>query len=290
MRTSFSVVRVRNGVPFGQDPSCELSTTREQGAVRDRATGTDGLRPVKSAARTLDVLEILAAGARSFGELSRDLGIPKSSLHGILATMEDRGWVEQAPEGRVRLGLRALQVGSAYLEADEAVVRTAGLLDRLAAVTGETVQLARLDGASVVYLAQRASTHPVRLVSAVGSRLPAHATALGKALLAVRDLEGIRRRLSFPLEALTSHTLTHWDQLRVELELIRDRGYAVDQEEALEGLYCFAVTLPGTRPSLDGVSVSVPTFRLSPARERVVLDALREAQDAWSVGRTQRRG
>jgi len=284
------VLKLREGVPVGQDPSHELSTNAGAEFSQDRAPGTDGLRPVKSAARTLDVLETLAAGSRSFGDLSRDLGIPKSSLHGILATMKDRGWVEQAPEGRVRLGLHALQVGTAYLEADEAVVRTAGLLDRLAAVTGETVQLARLDGASVVYLAQRASTHPVRLVSAVGSRLPAHATALGKALLAVRDLECIRRRLIFPLEALTSHTLTHWDQLRVELELTRDRGYAVDQEEAVEGLYCFAVTLPGTRPSLDGVSVSVPAFRLSPARERALLDALREAQDAWSVGRTQPRG
>lgn len=258
------------------------------GAPRDGPSDPDGFRPVKSAARTLNILETLATGPRSFGQLSRDLGIPKSSLHGILATMEDRGWVEQAPAGQVRLGLHALRVGTAYLDADEVVVRTAALLDELGAVTGETVQLARLDGASIVYLAQRASTHPVRLISAVGSRLPAHATALGKALLAVRDLEDVRRSLTFPLEALTSHTLTRWDQLRVELELTRDRGYAVDQEEAAEGLHCFAVALPSTRPSVDGISVSVPAFRLSPGCEHALLDALCEAQSAWSAGRTQR--
>lgn len=262
----------------------------EAGAAHDGTPSPDGFRPVKSASRTLDVLETLATGPGSFGQLARDLGIPKSSLHGILTTMQDRGWVEQAPEGRVRLGLHALQVGTAYLDADQVVVRTAALLDGLAATTGETVQLARLDGPSVVYLAQRASTHPVRLISAVGSRLPAHATALGKALLAVRDPESVRRSLTFPLQALTDHTRTDWDQLRIELELTRDRGYAVDREETAEGLRCFAVTLPGTQPPVDGISVSVPTFRLSPDREQDLLAALGAARDAWSAGRNQPRG
>lgn len=250
-----------------------------------RAAGThrsDSFRPVKSASRTLDVLEALAAGPRSFGQLARELGIPQSSLHGILATMKDRGWVEQGPEGLVRLGLHALQVGTAYLEADEAVARTVALLDRLAAATGETVQLGRLDGSSVVYLAKRDSTHPVRLISSVGTRLPAHATALGKALLAQREPEVVRRSLTFPLQALTSRTITDWVPLRAELRHTRRLGYAVDREEAAEGLCCFAIVPATPVPSLDAISVSVPTFRLAPARERALLTAMRETRDAWA--------
>lgn len=280
---------VRKVRPVGQGPGD--TGPGDTGAVPtgDPSPNPDGFRPVKSAYRTLEVLETLAAGPRFFAELAQGLGIPKSSLHGIVATMENRGWVEQAPGGRVRLGLHALQVGTAYLEADEAVARTAALLDRLAAITGETVQLARLDGSSVVYLAKRDSTHPVRLISAVGARLPAHATALGKALLAVRDLEEVRRSLTFPLESLTSHTLTDWGRLGADLELTRNQGYAVDREEAAEGLRCFAITPAGTVPALDAISVSVPAFRLSRARERALIAALCEIRETWSAGRSQPR-
>lgn len=247
-----------------------------------RAPG-NGFRPVKSAYRTLDVLEALAAGPRTFGALARFLDIPKSSLHGLVATLRERGWVEQGPDGTVLLGLQALQVGTAYLDADESVSATAGLLDQLAAATGETVQLARLDGPEVVYLAKRDSTHPVRLISAIGARLPAHATALGKALLATREPAEVRRLLRPPLPALTTSTITDVDRLSDELQKTRRRGYAVDREEATEGLCCVAIAAPGGQPALDAISVSIPTFRLSAQRRRHVVAALLGARDAWST-------
>src|SRR5687768_6250006 len=106
------------------------------GHVRDHTAVT-----VKSSDRTLEILERLASSGRStLGELARELGIPKSSLHGILRTMAERGWVETDPGGtRFGLGLRALQVGAAYLEADDAVALVGTLLDDLAAEFGETV-------------------------------------------------------------------------------------------------------------------------------------------------------
>ena len=90
---------------------------------------SEGFQPVKSAGRALDVLEALAdsPGRRSLMELARDLGIPKSSLHGILRTLAQRGWVETDETGtRFRLGLRALQVGAAYLAADDVVGLVSG--------------------------------------------------------------------------------------------------------------------------------------------------------------------
>ena len=242
-------------------------------------------RPVKSAYRALDVLEAMAAGPATMSELSRGLGIPKSSLHGLLRTLADRGWVASVDGGsRFRLGVRALQVGARFVDEDELVAQVAPSLDRLAATTGETVQHARLDGDRIVYLAKRDSPHPVRIISSIGSRLPAHATALGKALLAERDDETLRSLLTLPLPPLTPHTLTDWQPLAADLADVRSRGYAVDDGEAAEGLRCFAVVVPAGRSSdepdaaTDAISVSVPSFRLDDAHERELVGALLDEQ------------
>ena len=249
------------------------------------AESAQPFRPVKSADRALAVLEALADRPRSFSELQAGLGLPKSSLHAILRTLQDRHWVDHAASGRFRLGWRAVRVAGAYLDGDDAVVRTADLLDHLAAATREAVQLARLDGSEVVYLSKRDSPHPVRLISTVGSRLPAYATALGKALLARRPDDEVRASLQFPLQPLTPRTITQWEPLRAELDAIRQRGYAIDDEEATDGLRCFAVTPRTTRTPDNAISISVPTFRLSAERERELVTALIEARDAWAGGR-----
>ena len=241
-----------------------------------------GYQPVKSADRTLEVLEVLASSPnrRALGELARELGIPKSSLHGILRTMVQRGWVEADTAGepasrhsgaRFGLGVRALQVGAAYLDADSAVGLVAGVLDGLAAESGETVHLGRLDGRYVVYLAKRESVHPLRLFSAIGRRLPAHATALGKVLLAERD------EVPPELPALTPHTITSPAALRAELTTIREQGYAVDHEENTDGIACFAVAVPLHSPPTDAISISVPMARLKPGVEERMVVALRQA-------------
>jgi DNA-binding IclR family transcriptional regulator len=258
-------------------------------------TGTTGeagpaeaFQPVKSASRTLDVLEALAESRqrRSLVELARALEIPKSSLHGILRTMIRRGWVEADATGtRFGLGIRALQVGAAYLEADDATGLLAGVLDDLATQFGETVHLGRLDGAHVVYLAKRESVHPLRLYSAIGRHLPAHATALGKALLAERPDEVVDRLLTWPLPALTRHTITDPDALHAELATIRARGYAVDREENTEGMVCFAVAVPLHSPPVDAVSLSVPVSRLDPGSEERIVAALRAAVDQVRAAR-----
>jgi len=235
-------------------------------------------QPVKSADRALDVLEALASAPnrRSLGDLARTLAIPKSSLSGILRTMMRRGWVATDETGtRFGLGLRALQVGASYVDGDEVVARLAGRLDALAAAFGETVHLGRLAGAAVTYLAKRESVHPLRLYSAIGRHLPAHATALGKALLARRDSAGVDSLLSWPLPALTPHTITSPPALHADLAAIRARGWAADREENSVGIACFAVALTDT----DAISISIPTARLTAEGEsRVVAALLAEAR------------
>jgi DNA-binding IclR family transcriptional regulator len=231
--------------------------------------------PVKSADRTLEVLEALAASRtrRSLVDLSRALDIPKSSLHGILRTMARRGWVETDATGtRFGLGVRALEVGAAYLDADDAVGLMAGVLDDLAREFGEAVHLGRLDGPDVVYLAKRDSVHRLRLYSAIGRRLPAHATALGKALLACVD--DPCDQLRWPLPELTTNTITDRDALLAELHRTRVRGYAVDQQENTDGIVCFAVAVPLATPPTDAISVSIPLARIAPDTEPRVASAL----------------
>lgn len=248
-----------------------------------QSSGGSEFPAVKSAARTLEILERLAwvMERPTLGQLARDLGIPKSSLRAILQTLEGRGWVEtDATGGRFGLGVRALLVGAAYVDTDDVVAVAAGVLDHLAATFGETVHLARLDGADIVYLAKRESRHSLRLFSAIGRRLPAFTTALGKALLAERDGAEVRADLPQPLPRLTPNTIADLDRLDRELALTRARGYAVDNEENTEGIRCLAVALPRADPPVDAVSLSVPVVRLSEERERQMVAELLRAREA----------
>ncbi|WP_433392300.1 IclR family transcriptional regulator [Micromonospora sp. KLBMP9576] len=247
-----------------------------------------GFPPVKSSTRTLEVLEALAASPqrRSLVDLARALDIPKSSLHGILRTMAGRGWVESDPTGtRFGLGVRALQVGAAYLTSDDTMGLLGGVLDDLSRQFGETVHLGRLDGAHIVYLAKRESVHPLRLYSAIGRQLPAHATALGKALLAERPDAALDELLTWPLPALTPHTVTDPAALRAELAAVRRQGHAVDREENTEGIVCFARAVPLATPATDAISLSVPVARLGAVGEERIVAALSRAADQVRAAR-----
>ena len=147
--------------------------------------------PVKSAARALDLLDEIAAGGPGTQlQLSTRLGIPKSSLHALLKTMTDRGWLETDQTGSVyQLGIHSLVVSSAYLAGDPVLSRAAAIMDEIAGATEETVNLGRLAGNQVIYTAKRESVHPLRMHSPVGRRLPAFSTALGRAILAERPAE-----------------------------------------------------------------------------------------------------
>lgn len=245
-----------------------------------------GFLPVKSADRTLDVLEELAqAGHLTRSDLTRRLKIPKSSLHGILRTLELRGWVEVDPGGSTyQLGVRSLVVGASFVDEDLVVARTASVLDALAAATGETVHLGRLQGSEIVYMAKRESVHPLRMFSAVGRRLPAHATALGKALLAQRCDDDVRAILPDVLVPLTPRTVCDPKVLIERLADVRELGYAIDNEEATVGLRCFGIALPSKTPAINAISISVPVARLDAESEARVIAELIAAVDGQPSG------
>jgi len=258
----------------------DANATVAEEAESELAEPNNGdFRPVKSAARVLEVLEALAdEGPLNLRDLAAHLHVPKSSMHALLRTMQRRGWLETDATGTLYgLGLRSLLAGSAYVDGDAVVRKTAPVLDQLAAQTGETVHLGRLEGGDVVYLAKRESSHPLRLFSSVGRRLPAHSVALGKALLAEMTPEHAMACLPRQLQAMTSRTITDPARLLADLEEVRRVGYAVDDEESAAGLRCLGVALRRRSGTRDAISVSVPVVRLADGRQEEIVELLLRA-------------
>ncbi len=243
---------------------------------------------VKSAQRALRILELLTSQERglTFGEIADALRYPRSSLHGLLWTMTDEGWLElDAATRRYGLGIRNWEAGNAYLRTMDLADRARPYMERVRDALEETVQLAVLDGRYNVYVAKVDGTQRLMLASAVGRRLEAHATGLGKVLLAGLSPEGLAARIDGEaLERFTANTITGSEDLRRELELIRRRGYALDEEEYTAGVRCVAV---GVRDHTGRVSaamsVSVPTVRFNRRRQQEAITLLGEAARGLSA-------
>ena len=231
---------------------------------------------VKSAARALDLLDDIAAhGPGTQLQLSTRLGIPKSSLHALLRTMTARGWLETDQTGSVyRLGIHSLMVSSAYLDGDPVLARASSAMDEIASATEEAVHLGRLDGHHVVYTAKRESAHPLRMHSAVGRRLPAYSTALGRAILAEQPVDVREQLIPEEITALTPQTTTDKGRLLEIIDKAAVLGYAVESEESCLGVRCFAVALPFDRNGTDALSVAVPMSRLDGPREDFIIELL----------------
>ncbi|MEV0495764.1 IclR family transcriptional regulator [Streptomyces atratus] len=238
-----------------------------------------GVRGVKSAARTVALLELLAArGDRParLDELAKDLGVPRSSMYQLLQTLVDCGWVRSDTTGSLYgIGIRALHTGTSYLDSDPRVRTARPYLDKASDTLGETIHLARLDGPNVIYLATRESHEYLRTISRVGRRIPAHAGALGKALLAERpdDQLPLSER---PLVALTENTHTERSALLADLAGVRERGYSVDHEETVSGIAGFGFALRYDTPAIDAISCSVPVARLSEEHGTRIVAVMRE--------------
>lgn len=233
--------------------------------------------PVKSAARTIDVLELLADHEQgmSLQDIADRLGMAKSSAHGLLTTLLDRAVIRTTTVDRrsvYKLGHRIFAIGQAYARTTDLVQDGQEATRALSEQTGETSHLAVLDFDHVVYLAKHEGNHAVRMVSAIGQRLPAHGTGVGKVLLAGLTDDEITRRYADPaaLVALTAHTVSDLSSLRSDLATIRATGIAHEQEESSAGVGCVAAPVYNHIGLAAGLSVSVPLTRL-PRRRRAEL-------------------
>lgn len=235
---------------------------------------------VKSAARILSILSYLAdkRGA-TFPQIVKDLDLPNSSVHQLLHTGVSMGFIESDPDTRMfTVGLRVWEVAKAYTRAEDLVALAKPFMNELVQRTKETVQLARLSGLENVYLAISESPHVMKLVSSVGSRLPAHTTGLGKVLLAGLSEEELSRRLEgVQLQKFTDRTISSASQLRKVLDRVRRDGFAEDEEEYIIGCRCIAMPVRDRSGAvIAALSVSVPTPRYNEASASLIHTSLAE--------------
>lgn len=241
--------------------------------VRDELVESESLAPaVTRAGAILDVLAESAGEAPGPSELARRLGLPKSSIANICNALAEIGLVRRIGTG-FALGRKLAELGGAYLASVDQVQEFYEACRSLETGSEETVQLAVLDGLEMTYLARHDGRQPVRLTSQIGRRLPATVTATGKASLAsLRDAELDRRLADVDdLPTFTPNSITTVAELRRDLELVRQRGYAMDDEETVEGVVCFGVMIPGRRPGEGPYAASITLLKARATHERVPL-------------------
>jgi DNA-binding IclR family transcriptional regulator len=224
---------------------------------------------VKSASRALDIIEGLAAepNGLAFTELARRQAIPKSSLHALLTVLTDRGYVELDAERRTYgLGIRTWEIGQAWATQRSLVDLAIPIMERVVQEINETTQLAVLDGIENVYLAKVDCSHPIRLQSEVGKRLYAHGTGLGKVLLAAQTDEDLRARYAgIPFPQVESSPIRSFDHLLHVVADVRERGFAIDDQEYTPGLRCVAVPVYcGGHQVVAAISAAIPLMRAGP--------------------------
>jgi IclR family KDG regulon transcriptional repressor len=233
-----------------------------------RGTVTEEFAPVKSAIRTLEIIELLTrhGDGLSFGEVQQHMGWPRSSVFNLLRTMVECGHLEFDDRDRkYRIGIRLWEAGQTYVRTRDLARLVEPYLQTACTALNETVQLAVLDGLDNVYVAKVEASHHLRLVSQVGGRLPAYTTGLGKALLAGLDDAELDERLSgVTLQAFTKATITDPARLRRELAKVRADGYATDRGEFSEGVFCVGVPVrDASGRVVAAMSASAPTVRVN---------------------------
>jgi len=235
-------------------------------------------RPSSSAGvnAALGVLELLVArGPQTLAELARELGLAKSTLHRVCSVLVQRAWVIRDESGRFELGVRALASGSRTARLP-IVVAFRSIAAELLTTHDETVCLAALDGDDSVFVALEETSHPVRLVTHVGSRTPAFASASGRVILASRPSEHIVGDYGGrPLVTPTGRRLNGLAELNEILERVRQEGYAENDEETAIGLYAVSVPVRNAADvTLAALTMCVPTSRMSPARHGTMVEDL----------------
>jgi IclR family acetate operon transcriptional repressor len=242
--------------------------------------------PVQSIERAFEILEIMSAARSDMGisEISEQTSLPLPTIHRILRTLVVNGYVYQTPRRRYALGARLIPLSR---NADGAL--GASLRPRLAAIvkqTHESVSVAMIDRDNARYVAHVPSDRSMRMFTEVGHEVELHATGVGKAILSMTpdtEVRALLRRTG--MRAVTPDTITDVETMIHEIELVRMRGYALDEEEHELGVTSVAVPIHG--PVRLAMSMSGPQPRMTPRTVAHVVPILTQAAEEISqeVGR-----
>lgn len=243
---------------------------------------------VLRALELLDLIALHAGDGRPAGmrltEIARAAGINKTTTLRHLGALTALGYVEYNADRQLyRLGMKLLELGQLVLGNMDLRIEASGLVRQLSEDVGETVHLVVREGNEVIYIDKVEAPSPIRLFSRIGARCPIHSTAVGRALLAAESDEEIIRLLHAPLQQRTPRTLTTVDALLRDIQQVRTRGYAIDDQENEFEVCCVAAAIKDHRgQAVAAVSISGLASRLAAAGIPRLGDKVRETANRIS--------
>jgi len=257
------------------DEAAEVSAASRPRTAARRAVPARGAK-VPAVARAARVLDAIAAARQplTLAALVKALGMPKSTVHGLCATLAQASLVERLDNGSYQLGTRVMDLAHAYMARTDVTAEFQAILKTESPMPEESLVLSVLDGADIVYVGCRNGSRPFGFNFRIGMRLPANCTASGKAMLAslpaerVIDLAATRA-----FYALTRRSVTRPDPLLAQLRQAASQGYAVDDEETRRGMVCIGAPIFGaaSAEAVAAVAVSLPKATLTADRKALAI-------------------
>lgn len=235
--------------------------------LAEQMAPTSQTENVRALARGLLILEILAAAPQGLplSEIANHANLSKSSTHRLLRTLMHCGYVLQNSNETYFASLKLLTLSSQLTQQASLGAIARPHLEYLAQTTGETAHLVLLDRDTAIYIEKVESPNPIRMYSQIGRRAPLHCTGVGKAILAFLSPERLEAILAnYKLTRHTPNTITDPHELRRHLAEIRERGYAIDDNEHEENVCCIAAPLFARNGQVVGaVSISAVSYRVN---------------------------
>jgi len=221
---------------------------------------------IKSLDKALNLLEFLSLSEHEIGvaKISKKINMSLSTVYRLLTTLKNRGYVIQNQKtSKYKLGIKLFEL-SYKVQSTKNLIRTARpYIQNLSKMTNETVNLAILEGNEVIYLDTIKSVEILRTEIVPGTRIPAHCTALGKALLAFLSESDFNKlyKSGDPLTSLTTNSISSLDELKRKLKNVKEQGYAFDREEFMTGINCVGVPVFGKEEAIAAISITGPASR-----------------------------
>jgi DNA-binding IclR family transcriptional regulator len=253
-------------------------------AINGEDEAASGSRSVR---RALDIFELMLARgeALAVAEIVAALKIPKSTAYELVRTLSDAGYLERmGKEGRLFLGRKLFELGMMYRSQIDLLKEGSQVVEALRDATGETVQFSVLENDMMLVLLKEEGSHPIRIISRVGSRVPVNWAAAGRLLVSDLDdaaLQGLLKRTI--VQSPSGKAVMDVEKLVQQIRKFRRQGYAVEINEANDHAGCVAApVIDATGHCVAAISVVAPEQRLDRVSRDKLIEAVRNAADGLS--------
>ncbi|NMA83784.1 MAG: IclR family transcriptional regulator [Epulopiscium sp.] len=236
---------------------------------------------VQSVDRALSILEVISDYSDGLGitDISEKVSLHKSTVHRLLGTLIYKGFVEQdLTTNKYKISLKLYELGSKRIEGLDILKISKPYTQALMREINEVVHLVIRDENDIVYIDKVEANNTIRMASTIGRRSPLYCTSVGKAILAFTDDEEVEEIWeNSNIKKLTENTITNFDNFKKELEIIREQGYAEDDEENELGVRCIGAPVFNHKGEVEGaISISGPTIRVTRNKVEKIADSVKK--------------